>query len=164
MKNFLIIIIAFITLQSCNTSQNIPSVDIEKPIKEELVGVWEFKILNDEFGNKVDTIWHGIGFEIPKGPLITLRNDGTYSKQFTPNNIDTGKWYFDEKENEIVFLLYYSKPYGFVENDLIKRGHAKKDKKGDYYEKVTNKVFNYSENELILLEREKRRRTFTRKK
>lgn len=132
----------------------------EGKIKREFIGVWEFVVLKDEYGRKIDTIRHGMGYEIPKGPLITLRKNGTYSKMFTPKNTDNGKWFFDEKTNSIKYLLYYDKPYDFVEQDLINRGHAKKDENGEYYEIITDKVFENSKTELTLIERENRRRTF----
>ena len=164
MKIALKIIALLFVLSSCNSAKKISYPNSKNLIKKELVGVWEFEILHDEDGNKVDTIWHGFGHEIPRGPLITLKEDGTYLQQFTPKNIDSGKWYFDEEKKTIVYLLYYEQPYDFVSKDLIKRGHAKKDKNGDYYEIVTSKIYKYSQNELILIERGNRRRTFKKRK
>jgi hypothetical protein len=163
MKIALKIISIFLILSACNSTKKVITTNSPNQIKKELVGTWDFEILHDENGNKVDTIWHGFGHEIPKGPLITLNKDGTYTKQFTPKNIDSGKWYFDEKNQTIVYLLYYDKPYDFVAQDLIKRGHAKKDENGDYFEIITSKVFKYSDSELTLIERENRRRTFKKK-
>ena len=129
-------------------------------LKKELIGTWDFVELHDKDNNKVDTIRHGQGFEIPKGPLLTYRHDGTYSKQFTPKNTDNGKWYFDSDKIAIIHLLYYEKPYSFAAKYLIDKGHAKQDKNGDYYEIITDKVVELTENKLILLEREGRQRTF----
>ena len=150
MKIALKIITLLFILNSCSSVQKATQTNSQNQIKKEFVGVWEFEILKDENGNKVDTIWHGFGHEIPKGPLITFKEDGTYSQQFTPKNTDRGKWYFDEENQTIVYLLYYEKPYGFAAKDLIKRGHAKKDDDGEYYEIIKSKVFEYSENQLTL--------------
>jgi len=163
METILKIIAITLIISSCNSTKDISSAILKGEIKKEIIGVWEFEILNDENGNKVDTIWHGMGYEIPQGPLITFKEDGTYAMQFTPKNIDKGKWYFDEAKQTIFCLLYYEKPYDFVSKDLIKRGHAKKDENGDYYEIVTNKVYKYSMSELVLIERKNRRRTFKKR-
>lgn len=129
-------------------------------LRKELLGTWDFVELRDKANNKVDTIRHVQGFEIPKGPLLTYRPDGTYSKQFTPKNIDNGRWYFNTDTNAIIHLLYYEKPYSVAAKYLIDKGHAKQDEKGDYYEIITDKVVELTENKLILLEREERQRTF----
>lgn len=135
-------------------------------IKKELIGTWEFVELKDSKGIKVDTIWHNVpgiekkGWEIPKGPLLTYNIDGTYLKQFTPQNIDNGKWYFDSKQNAIIHMLYYEKPYSSAAKYLIDKGHAKQDENGEYYEIITNKVKELTEEQLILFEREERQRVF----
>lgn len=97
-------------------------------LKKELIGEWKFVELRDKDNKKVDTIKHPFGYEIPEGPLLNYKGDGTYSKQFTPKNIDKGKWYFDNDKKAIVHHLYYTKPYNFASKDLIARGHAIKDK------------------------------------
>ena len=163
MKIALKIISIILILNACNSTKKLIITNSPKQIKKELVGSWDFEILHDENGNKIDTIWHSFGQEIPEGPLITLNEDGTYTEQFTPENIDSGKWYFDEENQTIVYLLYYYKPYNFAAQELIKRGHAKQDENGDYFEKITRKVFKYSESKLTLLERGNRRRTFKKK-
>jgi hypothetical protein len=56
--------------------------------------------------------------------------------------------------------LYYEKPYSFAAKYLIDNGHAKQDKNGDYYEIITDKIVELTNNKLILLEREGRQRTF----
>ncbi|MBK7887841.1 MAG: hypothetical protein IPJ86_11265 [Bacteroidetes bacterium] len=129
-------------------------------LKKELIGSWDFVELRDNYNNKVDTIKNEYGFEIPKGPLLTYRADGTYSKQFTPANTDNGKWYFDIEKNAIIHFLYYEKPYSLAAKYLIDHGHAKQDENGEYYEIITDKVVELTENKLILLEREERQRKF----
>jgi len=129
-------------------------------LKKELVGTWKFVELRDKDNKKVDTIRHPFGYEIPDGPLVIYNSDYTYSKQFTPENIDKGKWYFDNDKKAIVHLLYYTKPYDFASRDLISRGHAKKDKNGEYYEIIIDHVVYLSDQKLILLERQDRQRTF----
>lgn len=132
-------------------------------LKSELIGSWEFSELRDKDGNPVDTIWHGQGWELAAGPKLTYRDDGTYIKQFTPQNSDNGTWYFDADKNIIVHHLYYSKPYSFAAQYLIDNGHAKQDSTGAYYEVVTDKVVELTAEKLILLEREDRRRSFVKK-
>lgn len=125
-----------------------------------MIGTWKFVELRDKDYKKVDTIKHPFGYEIPEGPLLIYNADGTYSKQFTPKNTDKGKWYFDNDKKAIVHHLYYTKPYDFASKDLIARGHAVKDKNGEYYEIITDNIINLSYDKLILLERQGRQRTF----
>lgn len=129
-------------------------------LKRELIGTWKFVELRDKDYKKVDTIKHPFGYEIPEGPLLIYNADGTYSKQFTPKNTDKGKWYYDNDKKAIVHHLYYTKPYDFASKDLITRGHAIKDKNGEYYEIITDNIINLSNDKLILLERQGRQRTF----
>ena len=144
--------------------------DKKMELKTELIGTWEFVELRDAQGNKVDTIFHNVpgldkqGWEIPKGPLLTYNSDGTYAKQFTPQNIDTGKWYYDKKKKAIIQMLYYEKPYKMAAQYLIDKGHAKKDENGDYYEVITDEVVELTDDKLVILEREGRQRTFKKKK
>jgi len=133
-------------------------------IKQELVGTWEFSDMSDNTGKKIDTIKHPYGFELATGPLTTYRNDGTYTKQFTPKNADNGKWYFDNEKNAIIHLLYYSKPYSFAAQYLIDKGHAKKDQNGDYYEIVTDKIFELTSDKLTIVDSKGRKTTFLKKK
>ncbi len=133
-------------------------------LRTELIGTWEFVELRDKHNNKVDTIKHPFGYEIPKGPLVTYRANGTYSKQFTPNNTDNGKWYFDSRKNAIVHLLYYERPYNVAAKSLIEKGHATKDKNGEYYEILTDKIIELTDFMLTILEREERQRTFKKRK
>lgn len=131
-------------------------------IETQLIGTWNFVELKNKDDVKIDTIRHAFGHEIPKGPLITLKSDGTYTKQFTPENIDSGTWYVDEKENTIVYWLYYDKPYDKVAQHLIDTGHSTKDENGDYYEVLKNKITFYSESDLILEEGGGKQRSFMR--
>lgn len=143
--------------------------DKKKVLKTELIGTWEFVGLNDVQGNKVDTIFHNVpgldkqGREIPKGLLLIYNSDGTYSKQFTPQNTDTGKWYYDTEKKAIIQMLYYEKPYKMAAQFLIDKGHATKDENGDYYEVITDEVVKLTNEKLIILEREGRQRTFKKK-
>ena len=144
--------------------------DKKKELKTELIGTWEFVEVRDAQGNKVDTIFHNVpgldkkGWEIPKGPLLTYNPDGTYSKQFTPQNTDRGKWYYDKKKKAIIQMLYYEKPYRMAAQYLIDKGHAKKDENGDYYEVIRDEVVELTDDKLIILERDGRQRTFKKKK
>lgn len=121
-----------------------------------LVGTWEFIELRDRDDRKVDTIQHpefGGGYEIPSGPLTNYRADSTYSMQFTPKNTDRGTWYFDSGEQAIVHRLYYEKPYDFAAKDLIKKGHAIEDERGEYYEIILVRVIDLTDDQLIVMQR-----------
>jgi len=132
--------------------------------KKELIGTWEFLELRDKDNHKVDTIRHRQGYELAQGPTLLYRADGNYSKQFTPVNIDEGKWSFDAKKQAIIHLLYYKKPYSMAAQYLIDTGHAKKDNDGNYYEVITDKVITLTDDRLTILEREERKRTFRKVK
>lgn len=142
----------------------------KKELEPDLIGIWEFVELRDNKGVKIDTIWHSIpglekkGWEIPKGPLLIYNADGTYSKQFTPQNNDIGKWYYDNKKKEIIQILLYKEPYNTATLYLIDKNHAKLDENGDYYEIITGEVVELTNEKLIILEREDRQRTFKKKK
>jgi hypothetical protein len=128
--------------------------------KSELIGTWKFVARSDKNGNKVDTIRHSFGNEIAAGPLTAYRADGTYSKKFTVENTDNGKWQYDSNKKEIVHQLYYAKPYSAAAKYLIGKGHAKKDASGDYYEYITTKVIELTSNTLILSERYEQQSTY----
>jgi hypothetical protein len=156
--------IGFITLLTLNLNLQLFGQDTKRmTLKKELIGTWEFLELRDKYNNKVDTIRDAIGYEVVQGPLLTYREDGTYSKQFTTQNTDNGRWYFDNKEKAIVHFLYYEKPYSVVSQYQIDKGYVKKDKNGDYYEKITDDVFQVTADKLIILDSEKRQRSFTKK-
>lgn len=148
------------TILSCVGSRS-QSAD-QNRIPSELIGTWDFVQLLDKGDHKVDTIKYIFGFEVVKGPRTSYRADGTYSREFTPEYIDRGKWYFDYEKRAIIHLLYYEKPYSFASKDLIRRGQAKKDENGDYYEIITEYVDTYTSEKLILLEKDGRKRFFKR--
>lgn len=139
-----------------------------------LFGTWEFVEARDRDGNKVDSIRHGApleatdesgnkvdtailsalsGWEIPAGPRTKYSPDHTFSMAFTTINIDRGSWYFDYNEQAIIHHLYYDKPYDFAAKALIKRGHALKDEKGEYYEVITVRLIDLTPSRLIVMER-----------
>lgn len=81
-----------------------------------LVGVWEIDKVVDKKGNKVKTITKsmigsplGDKIEITAtGPKMTLDSDFSYALEFTPQNIDRGKWFL-ESEDRLVFQLKIQK-------------------------------------------------------
>lgn len=129
-------------------------------LKKELIGNWEFVELRSDENKKVDTIKHPNGIEIATGPLLTYRSDGTYSKQFTPQHTDNGKWFYDYEKKAIIQTLQYKKPYDFATKYMIDHGYAKKDQNGDYFETITDNVIELTNDKLILSEREGRQREF----
>ncbi len=132
--------------------------------KENLVGTWEFEKMMVKNGNQVDTIWHGQAHEIANGPKLTYNADGSYTKQFTPKNTDSGTWVYDANKKEILHDLIYKKPYSFAAKYLIDSGHAKKNKKGDYYEVITDEVIELSNEKLIISARDGNRRIYKKLK
>jgi hypothetical protein len=100
--------------------------------RQNLVGVWEFVELLDLNDRKIDTIRHTIGWEVASGPIITFKKNGTYSKRFTPKNIDYGTWTYSGEDKVIVYRLNLNK-----EEDaklLVANGLAKTDNKGTIYQ------------------------------
>lgn len=160
MRNYPLII-GFLLLMSCNKKLTIP---ILEPLElnasnRSLVGTWEFvKILNKE-SIKIDTIWHGMGFELANGPLLTYKDDGTYIKKFTPKNSDSGYWSFDTNSGDIVHQLYIDSTE-WIGQDLIKRGLAIKFSDGNYYEEIRDKVVIESESELVVFGRNEIQRIY----
>lgn len=130
--------------------------------ESKLIGTWEFVDLRDSIGTKIDTIWHEVvkSYEIPKGPLTTFQSDGIYTMQFTPDNTDRGLWCYDSGNSRIIRKLYYQKPYSPSAKYLIANGHAIKDEKGDYYEVQIDSVIKLTRKSLILLEENKRQRSY----
>ncbi|WP_435577846.1 hypothetical protein [Gilvibacter sp.] len=161
MKRTLIFLLNTLLIAVCSYGQN-----TQNDLKSELIGTWEFVELIDAQNKKIDTIFHNIpgmakaGWEIPKGPLLRYNSDGTYAKEFTPENIDTGKWYYDKNKSSIIHLLYYDKPYDEFAQYLIDEGHARKDDNGDYYEVITSTVDEITADTLVLVERDDRRRIY----
>jgi len=109
-------------------------------LNEDLIGEWKFYKLEDPAGNKIDTLQKFDAYEIATAPYTIFNSDGTYTKQFTSVNQDAGTWTYKKRKKEIHLKLVYKKPYGVAAKFLIDKGHAKKDKNGDYYEIVTEKV------------------------
>jgi hypothetical protein len=171
---------AFLILVFCiaNPSRLLAQQDDRaKKMESYLSGTWEFVEARDRNDNKVDTIWHHAplealdadgnkvdtallsalgGWEIPAGPLTKYFPDHTYSMAFTPTSTDRGTWYFDNDEQAIIHHLYYAEPYDFAARDLIKRGQAIKDEKGEYYEVITVRVVDVTPNSMVIMERGRR--------
>ncbi|OOG73802.1 hypothetical protein [Algoriphagus sp. A40] len=131
-----------------------------------LIGTWEFVDLRDSSGAKIDTIWHEVvkGYEIPKGPLTVFREDGVYTKQFTPENTDQGMWCYDTDNSRIIRKHYYKRPYSPSAKYMIANGYAIQDEKGDYYEVQVDSVIKLTPETLIILEEENRQMEFKKRK
>tara|TARA_B100000609_G_C17178585_1_gene415793 strand:- start:19 stop:525 length:507 start_codon:yes stop_codon:yes gene_type:complete len=124
-----------------------------------LIGIWEFVKILDQGNNKVDTIWHGMGFEIANGPELTYKEDGTYVKKFTPVNSDSGRWNFDKNSSSIIHQLYIDST-NWIGQDLIEKGLAVKFDNGLYYEQITDKVNIISDSEMAVYGRNNIRRIY----
>lgn len=135
-------------------------IELKTELKKELVGTWNFLELRDKEGFKLDTIRHGNDIEIIAQPQLIFYKDGTYIKQYSPYNIERGKWKYDIENNIIIYHLYYSKPYNETSQFLIDKDHAYKDKKGDYYEVIKEKTVEVSNEKLIVLSDLDRQITF----
>jgi hypothetical protein len=120
---------------------------------KDLIGTWEFFEMRDDQNKKVDTIRNGMGYEIAAGPLLNYKNDGTYTKRFTPTNTDEGIWTFDPKSNAIIHYLLIDSTE-MIGKDLIKRRLATKYNDGNYYEIINDKIIIKSKNEIEVYRRE----------
>jgi len=136
----------------------------ESQLNKKLIGKWEFVKLTDKNGIKVDTIFHGKEIELASGPLLNYKQDGTYTKIFNSKNTDNGTWNYNRKSKSIIQKLIYKKPYGFAAKYLIQNGHAKKDKNGEYYEIITDKVIELTNTKLVILARQERQRIYRKLK
>ena len=148
-------------------------------VAPELVGSWEFIDLRDRIGVKVDTIWHELPsemlspaqkdaggkdtvkhqtlsklFELADGPKRTFREDGTYTKHFTPRSMDRGTWCYERKPKVLVQRVYYDKPYRDTQQFMIDRGYALKDEQGEYYGLVQEQILLLTDSTLVLRDRE----------
>lgn len=154
-----------LTLLSCSKSLTptaVPTFHINDTNKD-LVGTWEFVEMRDNQNKKVDTIRHGgFGYEIATGPLLTYKKDGSYSKQFTPENIDNGFWTFDSKTNKIIHYLLIDATT-MIGNDLVKRGLAKKYADGNYYEIIEDKIIINTKNDIQVYRSEKLTMTYKKR-
>lgn len=131
--------------------------------KNELVGVWSFHELLNSSGQKIDTIKHSFGWEIPAGPLITFHRNGTYTKQFTTQDIDKGKWEYSGVGNKIIYYLLLDEKES-TSKFLISRGVAKKQADGKFYELITDSIIKLTHTELVLYEQPGRHRIFRKSK
>jgi hypothetical protein len=108
-------------------------------VNSNFIGTWEFVKRLDANGQKVDTIWHGQAYEIANGPLTIFKEDGTYSKQFTPKNTDVGKWQYYPDSKTMTLYLFID-PNEWIGKNLISKGLAKKYEDGKYYEALEYKI------------------------
>lgn len=127
--------------------------------KKKLIGVWEFSELTDNRGNKIDTIKHSFGWEIPGGPLITFHPNGNYTKQFTSQNIDKGKWDYVDVNKKIIYYLLLQEN-DTIDQLLISKGFAKKHADGKFYEQITDSVILLTDYKMVLYESPGRHRIF----
>ena len=156
MKKFLISILICSLIIGCKFSKNIQEEKISfNESNSDLVGTWKFVKMIDQYGNKIDTIWHGQACEIVTGPLTTFNQDGTYTKIFTPKNTDTGKWIFDSQEKLLTLFLYIDSTY-WVGKHLINIKLAVKHQDNNYYEKLEYRILKLTPDTLQILSSGKR--------
>lgn len=121
---------------------------------KEIIGTWDFVELIDENGGHIDTVVTDGGIWIPNGPIWIIKEDGTYTRQYTAINTDKGTWTFNKTTNEIILKLYWRKPYDEVAKYVMTLGYAKKDKNGDYYDLIPQKIIEFTSEKLIIFEKE----------
>jgi len=170
MKNKTLTIIFGITLigtllYSCKSKQMILKHETfsVNEMNSDFIGTWEFVKRLDTNGQKVDTIWHGQAYEIAKGPLTIFKEDGTYSKQFTPKNTDVGIWqYYSDSKTMTLYLLI--DPNNWIGKDLISKGLAKQYDDGKYYEALEYKIVRITSDTLQYIDYSDRNMTYRKMK
>lgn len=143
----------------CN-AQKSAVTDIDS-LEQILIGEWEIDKVLDKDGNEVKSITRSmkgspLGDEIQvaaTGPKIILNSDKSYTMEFTPENIDTGKWFL-ESSDTIIFQLVTEKGTGAYE--MLKSAAEmfgktiNYDSDGNIVENNPNLITGLLPNELIL--------------
>jgi len=74
MKKTLTTLFIYLLVGGCVFSQNVQEYSFTlNEFNSDFVGSWKFVKRLDQYGNKIDTIWYGKGYEIAAGPLTILR-------------------------------------------------------------------------------------------
>lgn len=139
MKKSICLLLVFILFSSCFSSK----VD-ETNYSKKLVGTWTYIESRDETGNKIVSNDKRV---LMNEPNLVYNADFTYKKIFTPKNSDSGKWEFNPKTMIIKYDLFIDST-DFIGKDLIKKGLAKKQKDGKYYEILSDKIAKLTEDEM----------------
>lgn len=111
---------------------------------KKLVGTWTYIESRDEAGNKIKPNDKRV---LMNEPNLIYNADFTYQKIFTPRNSDFGKWKYNPKTMVLRYDLFIDST-DFIGKNLIKKGLAKKQKDGKYYETLSAKIAKLTEDEM----------------
>ena|SRR5690554_4416596 len=145
----IIFIIIYVFFSHTMFSQNITESD--------LIGEWKFIELQDENGIKKTEIpfnrWGTQTIETVNRDSYIFYENGEY-KSYNPLNVSTGTWFFNKKTNEINFELRFNPDDPYLPQ-LKEVGIVSKRDDGFYYQKpIKIRILKYSENEIIIADRE----------
>ena len=146
MKNSLLYFL-IIYLLSCHSNKMMNEQNFIN--KKQLIGTWEYIEMRNSKGEKIESYDLSFGEIKASGPEIKLMNDGTYMKKFTPTNTDYGFWKYNPKQMTIEYDLFIDST-DWIGKDLIKKGLAIKQKDGNYYEKIEDKILEFKNDTMIL--------------
>ncbi len=136
----------FLTILS-NFNPKIKQDDYSKKI----IGKWKYIETKTKFGEKVESIESNYGTLIESGPKIIYNSDHTYKMIFTSENIDKGKWKFNQKTMTIEHQLLIDSS-NTIGKSLIKDGEAIKQSDGNYYEKNDCVISKIDDKEMVVNE------------
>ena len=145
-----ILLILSLLISNFAFSQDNRGIDLTN-LSQTLIGEWKFIKTIDKDGNDVEKISLERNMPngkpmtlIAKGPDITINEDGTYVKKFTPENSDTGVWRI-KSNNEIEYEMII--PENSRQGRLIVQAQKmlpnkkwRKDDKGNFLDASSDKI------------------------
>lgn len=125
-------------------------------ITNKLIGKWDYLKTIDSEKTSVEYIIkkypNGKEMKVKaNGPNIIINKNGTYSKQFTLENIDSGNWQMkseDEIEYEMVIPKKSRQGKLIIATQKMINRKWEKDKKGNFLDKSISKIISISEFEM----------------
>ena len=152
------LIILTLFISTIAFGQNNNQIDISDS-ENILIGKWKFIKTVDQYGMEVQKI--SLDRKLPngdsmnliaKGPDIVINANGTYTKIFTPENSDNGKWTI-KSNNEIEYEMII--PEDSRQGRMIIQTHNffpdkiwKKDGNGNFLDTSTDMILDLTENEM----------------
>lgn len=141
------LIILPLLLFACTTNKFQPASTID--IGTRLPGTWNFKEMKNSKGKTVEFYDLGYGKTKATGPQIILNLDGSYQKKFTLEKIDSGYWKFNTQLMDIEYDLLIDST-DWIGKSVIKNKLATLKDDGNYYERITDHIIDFSESNMIL--------------
>ncbi len=134
------------------------SAQVSDSINQKIIGKWNYIKTIDKENNSVEYIIRkypgGTEMKIKtNGPKIIINKNGTYSKQFTEENIDTGNWKM-KSENEIEYEMVIPKNsrqgklIAATQKSINKKWRT--DKNGNFLDASTNTILSLSKSEMTI--------------